>query len=115
GLRVPSYLGSSFAFIGPILAITGGNATSIPYDLCGVVGAAVLYAVAAVATMRWGPSWIDRLMPPIVTGPVVAIIGLHLAVRAVSDAINNDMAINTASDWGRVMVAAVTFLTAALV
>lgn len=52
GLRVPSYLGSSFAFIGPILAITGGNASRIPYALCGVAGAAVLYAVAAVATMR---------------------------------------------------------------
>src|SRR5499427_393103 len=54
GFKVPSYLGSSFAFIGPILAITGGNASRIPYALCGVVGAAVLYAVAAVATMRWG-------------------------------------------------------------
>src|SRR5437773_1799014 len=83
GLRVPSYLGSSFAFIGPILAITGGNASRIPYALCGVAGAAVLYAVAAVATMRWGPSWIDRLMPPIVTGSVVAIIGLNLAGTAV--------------------------------
>jgi len=46
GLRVPSYLGSSFAFIGPILAITGGNASRIPYALCGVAGAAVLYAAA---------------------------------------------------------------------
>ena len=115
GLRVPSYLGSSFAFIGPILAITGGNASRIPYALCGVAGAAVLYAVAAVATMRWGPSWIDRLMPPIVTGSVVAIIGLNLAGTAVSDAVNNDLAINAASDWARVMIATVTFLTAALV
>jgi putative pyrimidine permease RutG len=46
GLRVPSYLGSSFAFIGPILAVTGGNASRIPYALCGIAGAAVLYAVA---------------------------------------------------------------------
>src|SRR5499427_11046998 len=113
GLKVPSYLGSSFAFIGPILAITGGNASRIPYALCGVAGAAVLYAVAAVATMRWGPSWIDRLMPPIVTGSVVAIIGLNLAGAAVSEAINNDLAIHSASDWVRVMIAAVTFLTAA--
>jgi putative pyrimidine permease RutG len=115
GLRVPSYLSSSFAFIGPILAITGGNASRIPYAWCGVAGAAVLYAVAAVATMRWGPSWIDRLMPPIVTGSVVAIIGLNLAGAAVSDAINNELAIKAASDWARVMIAAVTFLTAALV
>src|SRR5215468_7627940 len=115
GLRVPSYLGSSFAFIGPVLAITGGNASRIPYALCGVAGAAVLYAVAAVVTIRWGTGWIDRLMPPIVTGSVVAIIGLNLAGAAVSDAINNALTINIASDWTRVMIAAVTFLTAALV
>jgi hypothetical protein len=65
--------------------------------------------------MRWVPSWIDRLMPPVVTGSLVAIIGLNLAGSAVSDAINNDLAINTASDWVRVMIAAVTFFTAALV
>jgi uracil-xanthine permease len=54
-------------------------------------------------------------MPPIVTGSVVAIIGLNLAGTAVSDAVNDDLAINTASDWARVMIATVTFLTAALV
>ena len=115
GLKVPSYLGSSFAFIGPILAITGGNTSRIPYALCGIAGAAVLYAVAAVATMRWGPSWIDRLMPPLVTGSVVAIIGLNLAGTVVSDAINNDLNIKTGSDWTRLMIATVTFLTAVLV
>ena len=115
GLRVPSYLGSSFAFIGPILAITGGNPAKVPYALCGVAGAAVFYAVAAVATIRWGPSWIDRLMPPLVTGSVVAIIGLNLAGAAVSDAVNNDLTIHGASDWSRLLIAAVTFLTAALV
>jgi putative pyrimidine permease RutG len=115
GLKVPSYLGSSFAFIGPILAITGGNTSRIPYALCGIAGAAVLYALAAIATMRWGPRWIDRLMPPLVTGSVVAIIGLNLAGTVVSDAINNDLTIKTGSDWTRLMIAAVTFLTAVLV
>jgi putative pyrimidine permease RutG len=115
GLKVPSYLGSSFAFIGPILAITGGNASKIPYALCGIAGAAVLYALAAVATMRWGPSWIDRLMPPLVTGSVVAIIGLNLAGTVVSDAINNELTINAGTDWTRVMIASVTFFTAAFV
>jgi len=115
GLKVPSYLGSSFAFIGPILAITAGNTSRIPYALCGIAGAAVLYALAAIATMRWGPSWIDRLMPPLVTGSVVAIIGLNLAGTVVSDAINNDLTIKTGSDWTRLMIAAVTFLTAVLV
>src|SRR5215467_6967315 len=115
GFKISSYLGSSFAFIGPILAVTGGNASKIPYALCGIAGAAVLYALAAIATMRWGPSWIDRLMPPLVTGSVVAIIGLNLAGTVVSDAINNDLTIKTGSDWTRLMIAAVTFLTAVLV
>src|SRR5215831_1184669 len=115
GFKVPSYLGSSFAFIGPILAVTGGNASRIPYALFGIAGAAVLYAVAAVATMRWGPGWIDCLMPPLVTGSVVAIIGLNLAGTVVSDAINSDLTISAGSDWIRLMIAAVTFFTAALV
>src|SRR5205809_6014817 len=115
GLRVPSYLGSSFAFIGPILAITGGNASRIPYALCGVAGAAVLYAVAAVATMRWGPSWIDRLMPPIVTGSVEAIIGMILAGTAVSDAVNNGLALHAALASARSMNATVNFTAAPLV
>ena len=114
-LKVPSYLGSSFAFIGPVLAITGGNASRIPYALCGIAGAAVLYALTALATMGWGSSWIDRLMPPLVTGSVVAIIGFNLAGEAVSNAINNDLAMHTGSDWARLMIAAITFLTGALV
>jgi uracil-xanthine permease len=114
-LRVPSYLGSSFAFIGPVLAVTGGNASKIPHASFGIAGAAVLYAVAAVVTMHWGPRWIDRLMPPIVTGSVVALIGFNLAAVAVTDAVNNDLTIHSASDWARLIVAAVTFLTAALV
>src|SRR5271157_3639214 len=71
--QVPSYLGSSFAFIGPVLAVTGGDASKVPFALCGIAGSAVLYAVAAVITMRRGPAWIDRLMPPVVTGSVVAL------------------------------------------
>src|SRR6516164_3571368 len=115
GLKVPSYLGSSFAFIGPILAVTGGNASKIPYALCGIAGAAVLYGAAAIVTIRWGSSWIDRWMPPLVTGSVVAIIGLNLAGTVVSDAINSELSISVGSDWLRLMIAAVTFFTAALV
>ena len=115
GLKVPSYLGSSFAFIGPVLAITSGDPSRIPYALFGIASAAVLYAGAALATMAWGPSWIDRLMPPLVTGSVVAIIGFNLAGAAVSDAVNTDLAIHTGSDWARLMIAAATFLTGALV
>ncbi len=115
GFKVPSYLGSSFAFIGPVLAVTGGDATKIPYALCGIAGAAVLYGIAAVVTIRWGSGWIDRLMPPVVTGAVVALIGLNLAAAAVADATNAKMTIATSADVTRLVIAAATFLTAALV
>jgi putative pyrimidine permease RutG len=114
-LQVPSYLGSSFAFIGPVLAVTGGDASKVPLALCGIAGAAVLYLLAALATIRWGSAWIDRLMPPIVTGAVVALIGLNLASSAVVNAINANLAIANAEDLRGLAVAVVTFLIAALV
>ncbi|MFA5137889.1 MAG: solute carrier family 23 protein [Elusimicrobiota bacterium] len=113
--KVPSYLGSSFAFIGPVLAVTGGDAGRIPYALCGIAFAALLYAGAAGVTLRWGPGWIDRLMPPVVTGTVVAIIGLNLASSAVANAINADFAVKTGADATRAFVACATLMTAALV
>src|SRR5207302_10529905 len=51
GFKVPSYLGSSFSFIGPVLAVTGGDASKIPFALCGIAGAAILYAAAALITI----------------------------------------------------------------
>jgi len=115
GFKVPSYLGSSFAFIGPVLAVTGGDASRIPYALCGIFGAAVLYGIAALVTIRWGSRWIDRLMPPVVTGSVVALIGLNLASSAVTNSTNAHMTIATSADAMRLAIAAATFLTAALV
>lgn len=113
--KVPSYLGSSFAFIGPVIAVTAGDAKRIPEALFGIAGAAVLYGIAAVVTMRWGPRWIDRLMPPVVTGAVVALIGLNLASSAVSNAINPTFTIVTSDDRIRLLIATVTFLTASCV
>ncbi len=115
GAKVPSYLGSSFAFIGPVLAVTGGDTTKIPFALSGIAGAAVLYAVAALITIRWGSNWIDWLMPPVVTGSVVAIIGLNLASSAVTNAINADLTVNSSADLTRLTIATATFLTAAVV
>ncbi|MFB3827343.1 MAG: uracil-xanthine permease family protein [Bryobacteraceae bacterium] len=115
GLKVPSYLGSSFAFIGPVLAVTGGNASNVPFAQCGIAGAAVLYFAAALITIRWGSRWIDCLMPPIVTGSVVALIGLNLAASAVTDAVNAELAVNSPAQVPGLVVAVATFLTAALV
>ncbi|MGC4897596.1 uracil-xanthine permease family protein [Micromonospora sp. DT31] len=77
GNRLPSYLGSSFAFIAPVLASkTDGG---IGAALGGIVVAGVALAVVGVVVQLAGSRWIDALMPPVVTGAIVALIGLNLA------------------------------------
>src|SRR5882672_8128879 len=87
GGRVPSYLGSSFSFIAVVIAATGyagtGPNTNIGVALGGIIAAGVLYTVIGVVVMNAGYRWIERLMPPVVTGSVVAVIGLNLAPIAV--------------------------------
>jgi len=75
--RLPSYLGSSFAFIAPIAAANdaGGQAVA----LGGVLLSGVLLAVIGLVVGAAGSRWIDALMPPVVTGAIVALIGLNLA------------------------------------
>ncbi|NLO91479.1 MAG: pyrimidine utilization transport protein G [Elusimicrobia bacterium] len=109
GFKVPSYLGSSFAFIGPVLAVTGGSPDKIPFALCGIAAAALCYAAAAWVTLRRGPAWIDALMPPVVTGSVVALIGLNLSSSALSNALNPAFTVQTPHDWAMLSAAAVTF------
>jgi uracil-xanthine permease len=113
--KVPSYLGSSFAFIGPVLAVTGGMAEKIPFALCGIAGAAVLYAIAGAVTIRFGSRWIDRLMPPIVTGSVVALIGLNLSSSAVGNFFNADFRLTNSAEAVKLFVAVATFTVAACV
>jgi putative pyrimidine permease RutG len=84
GGAVPSYLGSSFAFIGPVAAVTGtaaasGAANGIGLALGGIVAAGVVYTLIGLVVHLTGGGWIDSLMPPLVTGAVVAVIGLNLA------------------------------------
>ena len=87
GGRVPSYLGSSFSFIAVVIAATGyagsGPNANLPVALGGIVAAGAAYAVIGLVVMRVGYAWIERLMPPVVTGAVVAVIGLNLAPIAV--------------------------------
>jgi len=87
GGRVPSYLGSSFAFIAVVIAATGytgsGPNANLGVALGGIVAAGLLYVVIGGIVMIAGYRWIDRLMPPVVTGSVVAVIGLNLAPIAV--------------------------------
>lgn len=96
GGRVPSYLGSSFAFIGGVIAVTG-YAGSGPNPNIGVALGAIIVcglAYTIIGLIVWflsartgsGSDWINRLMPPVVTGAIVAVIGLNLAPIAAKGA-----------------------------
>ena len=83
GGRMPSYLGSSFAFIGAVAAATGyagvGSNPNIGLALGGTIACGLVYAAIGLIVMKTGTGWIEKLMPPIVTGVIVMIIGLNLA------------------------------------
>src|SRR5918995_5180156 len=88
--RVPSYLGSSFAFIGPVLVATGAAVgqpnPNIPVALGGIIAAGALYFLIGLVVQLAGHRWVERIMPPVVTGAIVAAIGLVLAPIAISSA-----------------------------
>lgn len=81
--RVPSYLGSSFSFLAVVIAATGyggeGPNPNLAAALGGIVACGAAYAAIGFVVMAIGTDWIERLMPPVVTGSVVAVIGLNLA------------------------------------
>ncbi len=83
GGRMPSYLGSSFAFIGPVIAVTAyagtGFNSGLDVALGGIMACGIIYALVGLLVMKTGTDWIESLMPPIVTGAIVMIIGLNLA------------------------------------
>ena len=92
GGRVPSYLGSSFAFIGVVIAATGYAASgsgapnlNLPVAAGGIIACGVIYALFGFLVMATGTRWIEKLMPPVVTGAVVMIIGLNLAPATVKN------------------------------
>lgn len=90
GGRVPSYLGSSFAFIGPVLVATAATAgapnPNIALALGGIIAAGAFYTLIGFIVMAAGHRWIERLMPPVLTGAIVAAIGLVLAPIAIASA-----------------------------
>src|SRR3989442_8854390 len=85
GGRIPSYLGSSFSFIAVVLVAEGAT-HNIPVALGGIITAGVVYAIIGIIVIFVGYKWIEYLMPPIVTGTVVAVIGLNLATTAIAEA-----------------------------
>lgn len=114
GGRVPSYLGSSFAFIGVVIAATGyagaagGLNANIGVAAGGIIACGILYALIGFLVMATGTRWIEKLMPPVVTGAVVMIIGLNLApvtVKAVAgNPFNMWMALETVLCMGMIAV-----------
>ena len=86
--RSPVFLGSSFAFLGSMAAaFAGGVSMSLGYVglILGAVFAGLVYVIIAIIVKIAGVNWINKLMPPVVIGPTVAIIGLSLAGNAIGD------------------------------
>ncbi len=110
GGKVPSYLGSSFAFIGVVIAATGfagkGANANIGVALGGIIACGLVYTLIGFIVQAIGTNWIERFMPPVVTGAVVAVIGLNLASIPVKN-----MAANNFDSWMQV----VTFVCVGLV
>ncbi len=118
--KSPVFLGSSFAFLGSMFAAFGG-AASVQVGYAGLIIGAVLaglvYLVIALIVKVAGVKWIGKLMPPVVIGPTVAIIGLSLAGNAIGDALHGaelladgTHVMNTAG-WISLICALVTLLT----
>lgn len=78
--KLPSYLGSSFAFIAPVTAATAS--AGMGSALAGIVAVGILLALVGVVVQVAGLGWIDKLMPPVVAGAIVALIGFNLAPAA---------------------------------
>ncbi|QNP47304.1 solute carrier family 23 protein [Diaphorobacter aerolatus] len=110
GGRVPSYLGSSFAFIGVVIAATAysgkGPNANIGVALGGIIACGAVYTLVGVIVQCVGTRWIERFMPPVVTGAIVAVIGLNLAGIPVKN-----MASNNFESW----MQALTFVCVGLV
>ena len=108
--QVPSYLGSSFAFIGVVIAASGyagpGPNANIGVALGGIIACGVVYTIIGMVVQAIGTGWIERFMPPVVTGSVVAVIGLNLAGIPIKN-----MAPTHFDAW----MQAITFVSVALV
>ena len=110
GGKVPSYLGSSFAFIGVVIAATAyagkGPNGNIGVALGGIIACGIVYILIGAIVQAVGTGWVERLMPPVVTGAVVAVIGLNLAGIPIKN-----MAASNFDSW----MQAVTFTCVGLV
>lgn len=108
--KSPVYLGSSFAFITPIAAAyTKGG---ISGAMTGIMAVGVIYVIIAIIIKFAGKAWLEKLLPPVVIGPMIMIIGLGLAPSAISQI---GLSSGTAIDYRVLLVALVSFLVTAFV
>jgi len=114
--KVPVFLASSFAFLPPLFAAQQGQ-FSYPAIMCGLVAAGVLYMIISVAIRIFGADFLHKLLPPIVTGPVIMLIGLVLAPVAVHMAMGRagDGSIWLEPQGPSMIIAGVALLTTVLV
>ncbi len=82
--KVPAYLGSSFAFIAPLIAISSSADFGLAYALGGAFCVGLFYCLVSFIISRFGIGWIDRILPPVVIGSVIIVIGLTLAPTAMN-------------------------------
>ena len=95
--KVPAFLGSSFAFLGGYFTIApGGDPNLLPYACFGVACAGLMYGLLSAAFKAFGVRKVMRFFPPIVTGPIIICVGLHLAPTAIDSCMSN---------WGIALVA----------
>lgn len=108
--KSPVYLGSSFAFIAPLAAayLKGG----ISGAMTGIMVVGLIYVIFATLIHFIGKDWIHKLLPHVVIGPMIMIIGLGLAPNAISQI---GLGTDTQIEWKGVIVALITFLTTAIV
>ncbi|MDY4511079.1 solute carrier family 23 protein [Streptococcus hyovaginalis] len=108
--KVPVYLGSSFAYITAMATAIEALGGDISAAQTGVFFVGLIYVVIAGLVSVVGTTWIDKLLPPIVIGPMIIVIGLGLAGSAVTNA-----GFVADADWRNILVALVTFLIAAFI
>lgn len=108
--KVPVYLGSSFAFIGAMQIATEQLGGDISASQTGIMITGIGYLIIALLAKVVGTKWIDQLMPPIVIGPMIMVIGLGLSSTAVQNA---DFVVD--GDWRNIVVALITFLVTAYI
>ena len=109
--KSPVFLGSSFAFISPVIAayVAGG----ISGAMTGIMVVGLVYVIVSLIVRFAGKRWIDKLLPPIVIGPMIMIIGLGLAGSAVGNIFDTSIEVS-GIEWKGPVVALITFLVTAL-